>query len=156
MSAGTEIYSNRGTSGIDGTVSAAAGQSMVDGRRHVLICGDLAFMYDSNGLWNNYLKDNFKIIVFNNHGGGIFRTLPGAKAQKELEEYFVVKQPLTFEHTAMQHHCHYFFARDSEGFHAALAAFYAAKGKPAILELEFGLEITIAEVKGMINKPYQE
>jgi 2-succinyl-5-enolpyruvyl-6-hydroxy-3-cyclohexene-1-carboxylate synthase len=148
---GTEIYANRGTSGIDGTVSSTAGQSMVDSRKHVLICGDLSFMYDSNGLWNNYLKDNFNIIVFNNHGGGIFRTLPGAKAQKELEEYFVVKQPLNFEHVALQHNCHYFYANNLGSFKTKLTEFYAVTGKPAVFEVEFGENFTIAEMKGMVN-----
>jgi 2-succinyl-5-enolpyruvyl-6-hydroxy-3-cyclohexene-1-carboxylate synthase len=147
-----EIYSNRGTSGIDGTVSAAAGQSMADSRNHVLICGDLAFMYDSNGLWNNYLRDNLKIIVFNNHGGGIFRSLPGARDQKELEEYFVVKQPLNFENTALQHGCHYFYCNPHNSLADILKQFFAAKGKPAVLEIEFSGNITIGEVKGMINK----
>lgn len=148
---GIDVYSNRGTSGIDGTVSSAAGQSMVDDRTHVLICGDLAFMYDSNGLWNNYLRDNLKIIVFNNHGGGIFRQLPGSKDQKELEEYFAVKQPLSFEHTAKQHNCHYFSAKDLEGIKEKLVEFYSAKDRPAVMELEFGEGLSISQVKGLIN-----
>jgi len=151
IKSGTEIYSNRGTSGIDGTVSSAAGQSMVDTQMHVLICGDLAFMYDSNGLWNNYLKDNLKIIVFNNHGGGIFRTLPGAKAQKELEEYFVVKQPLNFGYTAIQHNCHYFHCKDFETFQITLYGFYAITGKPAVLEIEFREDLSIENLKQMIK-----
>jgi 2-succinyl-5-enolpyruvyl-6-hydroxy-3-cyclohexene-1-carboxylate synthase len=148
----TEIYSNRGTSGIDGTLSSAAGHSMVDDRIHVLICGDLSFMYDSNGLWNNYLKDNLKIIIFNNHGGGIFRNLPGARDQAELEEYFVVKQALNFEHTALQHGCHYFYCKDTAGLHPALNELFAAKGKPAVLEIEFENSISIEEVKGLVKK----
>jgi 2-succinyl-5-enolpyruvyl-6-hydroxy-3-cyclohexene-1-carboxylate synthase len=35
-------------------------------------------LYDSNALWNNYIQ-NFKIILINNGGGGIFRILPGHK-----------------------------------------------------------------------------
>ncbi len=145
-----EIYSNRGTSGIDGTVSSTAGQSMVDDRNHVLIVGDLGFMYDSNGLWNNYLRDNLKIVVFNNHGGGIFRTLPGAKAQKELEEYFAVKQPLNFEHIALQHNCNYLFCNKLEDYSQTLNDFLATKGKPAILELDFTNMVSIQDVKKMI------
>jgi 2-succinyl-5-enolpyruvyl-6-hydroxy-3-cyclohexene-1-carboxylate synthase len=147
-----EVYSNRGTSGIDGTVSAAAGQSMADSRNHVLICGDLAFMYDSNGLWNNYLKENLKIIVFNNHGGGIFRNLPGPVAQKELEEYFVVKQPLNFEQTALQYNCLYFYCNQQDSLQDKLQEFYASKGKPAVLEIEFTDNLTIAEVKTIIRQ----
>jgi len=146
-----EIYSNRGTSGIDGTVSSAVGQSMADDRNHVLMVGDLGFMYDSNGLWNNYLRDNLKIIVFNNHGGGIFRTLPGAKIQKELEEYFAVKQPLNFEHIALQHNFNYFFCNNMEGFGKGLSDFLNSKGKPSILELDFTSQISIQEVKKLLS-----
>ncbi len=145
-----EIYSNRGTSGIDGTVSASIGQSMVDDRNHVLIVGDLGFMYDSNGLWNNYLRENLKIIVFNNHGGGIFRTLPGARVQKELDEYFAVKQPLNFEHLALQHHCEYLFCNKLEDLNQVLNDFFATKGKPAILELDFTNLVSIQDVKKML------
>jgi len=147
MNPEVEVHSNRGTSGIDGTVSSAAGQSMVDNRNHVLIVGDLGFMYDSNGLWNNYLRDNLKIIVLNNHGGGIFRTLPGARSQKELEEYFVVNQPLRFEHLALQYNCEYMFCNNIEGLKPALDQLLATKGKPAILELEFDKLISIEQVK---------
>ena len=147
-----EVHSNRGTSGIDGTVSSAAGQSMVDDRTHVLIVGDLGFMYDSNGLWNNYLRDNFKIIVLNNHGGGIFRTLPGARHQKELEEYFVVKQPLRFEHIALQHNCEYYFCNNMEGLKPALDQLLSTKGKPAILELEFDNLVTLEDVKKKLRQ----
>jgi 2-succinyl-5-enolpyruvyl-6-hydroxy-3-cyclohexene-1-carboxylate synthase len=147
-----EVHSNRGTSGIDGTVSAAAGQSMVDDRNHILMVGDLGFIYDSNGLWNNYLGDNFKIIVLNNHGGGIFKTLPGARSQKELEEYFVVKQPLRFEHLALQHNCEYIFCNDLEGLKPTLGQLLATKGKPAILELEFDQLLSIEDVKEKLGQ----
>ncbi len=147
-----EVHSNRGTSGIDGTVSAAAGQSMVGDRNHVLIVGDLGFIYDSNGLWNNYLRDNLKIIVFNNHGGGIFRTLPGARSQKELGEYFVVKQPLRFEHLALQYNCGYIFCNDLGSLKPALDQLLSTKGKPAILELEFDKLVTIEDVKKKLGQ----
>jgi len=39
----------------------------------VFITGDLSFFYDSNALWNNYIPKDFRIIIVNNQGGGIFR-----------------------------------------------------------------------------------
>ena len=45
-------YSNRGTSGIDGCVSSAVGAAMVSDQLHILLVGDLSFVYDSNALWN--------------------------------------------------------------------------------------------------------
>ncbi|MEC8830253.1 MAG: 2-succinyl-5-enolpyruvyl-6-hydroxy-3-cyclohexene-1-carboxylic-acid synthase, partial [Bacteroidota bacterium] len=74
--ASISLYCNRGTSGIDGSTSTAVGAAVVSKLPTLLITGDLSFFYDSNGLWNNYVPNDFKIIVINNDGGGIFRILP--------------------------------------------------------------------------------
>ncbi|MDQ3072292.1 MAG: 2-succinyl-5-enolpyruvyl-6-hydroxy-3-cyclohexene-1-carboxylic-acid synthase [Bacteroidota bacterium] len=144
------IYSNRGTSGIDGSVSAAAGHSMTSDLLNVLILGDLSFFYDRNGLWNNYLKSNFKIIVFNNHGGGIFRQLPGSASQPELEEYFAIRQPLNVRHTALQHNCSYIFCNSSETLVKSIEELLSDDNAPGILELDFSGNTTIAEVKKLV------
>ena len=64
---------NRGTSGIDGSMSTAAGYAYSSQQPTVFLTGDLSFVYDSNALWNNYIGKNLKIIVMNNNGGNIFR-----------------------------------------------------------------------------------
>lgn len=71
------INCNRGVSGIDGSVSTALGQSQQYKGQSIIVTGDLSFFYDSNALWNNYLNPNFKIIMINNGGGGIFRFIDG-------------------------------------------------------------------------------
>ncbi len=65
-------YSNRGTSGIDGCVSTAVGAAMVSEQMHILLVGDLSFVYDSNALWNSKFPDNLKIVVLNDGGEGSF------------------------------------------------------------------------------------
>ncbi|MGZ5244114.1 MAG: 2-succinyl-5-enolpyruvyl-6-hydroxy-3-cyclohexene-1-carboxylic-acid synthase [Bacteroidia bacterium] len=146
------IYANRGTSGIDGSVSTAAGFSMLEKDKiHTLLLGDLSFLYDSNGLWNNYLQSNLKIIVFNNHGGGIFRNLPGSASQPELEEYFVVKQPLRVEHTALQHNCKYIYCNNEKYLQESLDELYSETEKPAVLEFDFSEPMKISEVKAMLK-----
>ncbi len=76
--AGPEILCNRGANGIDGLVSTALGAAR-DGRRTVLLCGDLAFLHDGNAL---LLAAGFRgrltVVVINNAGGGIFNHLPVA------------------------------------------------------------------------------
>ncbi|MFM9147915.1 MAG: 2-succinyl-5-enolpyruvyl-6-hydroxy-3-cyclohexene-1-carboxylic-acid synthase [Verrucomicrobiota bacterium] len=75
---GPEILCNRGANGIDGTVSTALGASL-DGRRTVLLCGDLAFLHDSNALLSAYgHPGDLTVVVINNQGGGIFNHLPVA------------------------------------------------------------------------------
>lgn len=90
--------SNRGVSGIDGQISTAAGYAYASDKLNVLITGDLGFFYDSNGLMNNYLKSNLKIIVINNSGGGIFRFIPGPDTTPNLEEFFEAKHNWSAEY----------------------------------------------------------
>lgn len=94
MTSGLTVFSNRGASGIDGIVSTAIGSALADEPyHHVLICGDLSFLYDANAFWLNPLPKNLKIVVFNNRGGGIFRLIDGAKDQPERERLFSTFSP---------------------------------------------------------------
>src|SRR6185312_11839904 len=72
---GIHYYCNRGVSGIDGITSTALGSAYATDKMTTLVTGDLAFFYDSNALWNKYLCDNFRMIIINNRGGGIFRLI---------------------------------------------------------------------------------
>lgn len=68
---------NRGVNGIEGSLSVAAGASLVyDGNVYCVI-GDLSFFYDENALWQQQLSGNFRILLLNNGQGGIFRNLKG-------------------------------------------------------------------------------
>ncbi|MBP5386032.1 MAG: 2-succinyl-5-enolpyruvyl-6-hydroxy-3-cyclohexene-1-carboxylic-acid synthase, partial [Prevotella sp.] len=71
------VYVNRGINGIEGTLSTAAGFSVVSGKRVFCVIGDLSFFYDQNALWNSNLNGNLRIILLNNGKGGIFDMLPG-------------------------------------------------------------------------------
>ncbi len=95
-----EIFCNRGTSGIDGSTSTAVGATLFHEKPTVLITGDLSFFYDSNGLWNQYIPNNFKIILINNGGGGIFRILPGHQDQPVFHQFFETQHHLKAQHLA--------------------------------------------------------
>lgn len=73
------VWCNRGVNGIEGSLSTAAGFSLAKDDDSFVFCiiGDLSFFYDQNALWNQNLKGNLRIILLNNHGGGIFRQLKG-------------------------------------------------------------------------------
>ena len=74
----TPVYCNRGVNGIEGSLSTAAGFSVVSHLSKVFcVIGDLSFFYDQNALWNHNLRDNFRILLLNNGRGAIFDTLPG-------------------------------------------------------------------------------
>ena len=77
---GPEVLTNRGANGIDGTVSTALGASL-DGKRTVLLCGDLTFLHDSNALLSAYgHRGDLTVVVINNQGGGIFNHLAVAQS----------------------------------------------------------------------------
>ena len=79
---------NRGTSGIDGSMSTAAGYAYSSQQSVVFLTGDLSFIYDSNALWNNYIGNNLKIIVMNNNGGNIFRFIGDKELMEKSLDFF--------------------------------------------------------------------
>ncbi len=133
-----QINSNRGTSGIDGTVSTTVGAALASSAMTTLITGDLAFFYDRNGLWQPDLPNNLRIVILNNHGGGIFQIIDGPNqlAPDELKTYFLTPQPLTARRTAEDHQCDYYFVDKQADLAPALAEFFAPYARAAILEIE--------------------
>lgn len=131
-----EVFANRGTSGIDGCVSTAVGQALATEKLVFLLVGDVAFFYDRNGLWNRYLPDNLRIILLNNHGGGIFRIIDGPNKQAELADYFETVQSMNAENTAEDAGLEYFFTNTNEVFENCLTSFLSNEGKSKLLEVE--------------------
>lgn len=131
-----EVIANRGTSGIDGVISTAYGTALATDKLVTVITGDMSFLYDRNAFWNNYLPSNLRIVVLNNHGGGIFRMIDGPASQPEGEEYFVTSQHFTAENTLRDVDVRYQIVRDRHGFEAGLKEFFGLEGKSAVLEVE--------------------
>ncbi|NRB59112.1 MAG: 2-succinyl-5-enolpyruvyl-6-hydroxy-3-cyclohexene-1-carboxylic-acid synthase [Winogradskyella sp.] len=129
------VFCNRGTSGIDGSTSTAIGAAVSSCKKVTFITGDLSFFYDSNALWNNYMPSNFRIIIINNEGGGIFRILPGHKNTENFDTYFETKHQLTAEHLCAMHNFEYQSVSDRSDLKNALEVFYQASNKPKILEV---------------------
>jgi 2-succinyl-5-enolpyruvyl-6-hydroxy-3-cyclohexene-1-carboxylate synthase len=131
-----EIICNRGTSGIDGSNSTAVGCTFTTKEPVTLITGDMAFFYDRNAFWHNYTMPNLRIVVLNNHAGGIFRLIDGPAKQPELEEFFETKQKLNASHLAAEFGFEYQLAKNQEELDKALSNFYNPSLKPKILEIE--------------------
>ncbi|TDP02913.1 2-succinyl-5-enolpyruvyl-6-hydroxy-3-cyclohexene-1-carboxylic-acid synthase [Flavobacterium sp. 245] len=130
-----EVFCNRGTSGIDGSTSTAIGAAVANTKQNVFITGDISFLYDSNALWNSYIPKNFKIILINNGGGGIFRILPGHEEKPVFNTYFETSHQLTAEHLAKMYQFSYLQAFDNESLTKGISALYADNDKPIILEI---------------------
>ncbi|MDU0372453.1 2-succinyl-5-enolpyruvyl-6-hydroxy-3-cyclohexene-1-carboxylic-acid synthase [Hymenobacter endophyticus] len=131
-----EVFANRGTSGIDGCTSTAVGAALAQPNRPVvLLTGDVAFFYDRNAFWHNYPTPNLKVLLLNNHAGGIFRLIDGPRQQPELEEFFETRQPLTAENTARDFKLRYLPVSTFAELESALPVFFAAESGAALLEI---------------------
>lgn len=64
-----EILSNRGTNGIEGSLSTALGYATASDKLNFIFIGDLSFFYDMNALWNSNYGTNIRILLLNNAGG---------------------------------------------------------------------------------------
>lgn len=150
--ADVSVFANRGTSGIDGSNSTALGSALISGKPTLLLTGDMAFFYDRNAFWHNYDYPNLKIIVFNNHGGGIFNTINGPSAQEEYKEYFETDQPLTAKYLAQEFGLEYMLCDTERKLTNTIKAFFEIEKQSAILEIFTNSEVnkeTLIQFKKM-------
>ncbi|SKB84341.1 2-succinyl-5-enolpyruvyl-6-hydroxy-3-cyclohexene-1-carboxylic-acid synthase [Dyadobacter psychrophilus] len=122
------VFCNRGTSGIDGCVSTAIGAALVNEEETLLIVGDVAFMYDRNGLLLNALPQNLKIVVINNAGGNIFRMIDGPSGLPEIETYFETRHSFSAKRTCEDSNIAYFSCREPESLEISIKAFLETRG----------------------------
>lgn len=129
------MFCNRGTSGIDGCTSTAIGMAVKD-IPVVLVTGDLGFLYDMNALGIKYIPNDFRVIIINNQGGGIFKILPGYKNNSIFSEYIETKHNYSAFNLAKMFNFKYFSASTKFGLNFALATFFNQSKKPKILEIK--------------------
>jgi 2-succinyl-5-enolpyruvyl-6-hydroxy-3-cyclohexene-1-carboxylate synthase len=95
------LLANRGASGIDGTISTAAGAAAgASGDKTVVLLGDLALYHDMNGLWaigRHGLP--VLVVVLDNGGGAIFNRLSPVGFKDVFEELFAT--PVGLDHGAV-------------------------------------------------------
>ncbi len=129
-------HGNRGTSGIDGCTSTAAGAAWLNHKKlTVLMSGDVSFFYDINALWHKYLSPNLRIVIVNNRGGGIFRIIKGPHTTNQLEEFFESRHDVNAEHAATTYGLDYFKAGNKDELDEAISHFFKEKPKASILEI---------------------
>lgn len=131
-----EYFGNRGTSGIDGSLSTALGFALHSDKINTVVLGDLSFFYDSNALLNSNVSQNIRIIIINNGGGNIFRLIGGPKQSPALEEHFISAHEFKAGGIAASMKIKYFSANNKPELSDALATIYADDFcEPVILEI---------------------
>jgi len=101
------VLASRGTSGIDGTASTAAGAALAHAAAHpgaqsFALIGDLAFLHDAAGLaiGPGEPRPDLCLVVVNNDGGGIFETLEQAAFPGVFERMFGTPHGASLERLA--------------------------------------------------------
>ena len=130
------MFANRGTSGIDGSTSTAIGSSVQNDSPVLLVTGDLSFFYDVNALWNNHIPKNFRIIIINNSGGGIFKILPGFKENNLFSEFIETQHNLSARLIAKMFNFNYTRVSTKFGLNLYLSTFFKNSKKPKVLEIK--------------------
>jgi 2-succinyl-5-enolpyruvyl-6-hydroxy-3-cyclohexene-1-carboxylate synthase len=115
----------------------------------------MAFFYDRNAFWHNYAMPNLRIILLNNHSGGIFRMIDGPSKQPELQEFFETKQNLSAQYLAQEFGFYYSKVIDMQELKSAMTDFYTPGIHPKILEVETSSEknaLILKEIKAKIKE----
>jgi 2-succinyl-5-enolpyruvyl-6-hydroxy-3-cyclohexene-1-carboxylate synthase len=140
------VFCNRGTSGIDGSMSTAVGFAAIHPALTFLVIGDLSFFYDVNGLWNKHINKNLRILLVNNGGGEIFHLLPGLNKAESLDEHISYRHNTGAKEWAMAMGFLYLSAENETELKENIITFVSnTSDKPILLETKTAMEIN-AEV----------
>ncbi|CAH0994954.1 2-succinyl-5-enolpyruvyl-6-hydroxy-3-cyclohexene-1-carboxylate synthase [Emticicia aquatica] len=131
-----EVFANRGTSGIDGSLSSAVGCAIKTDKAVTCLIGDMSFFYDRNAFWNTYLPDNLRVILLNNNGGNIFRIIDGPNKQPEVGEYFETKQNHSAEFFCQENNVKYLKVKDEVNLELSLNLLQEKSTRPIVIEIE--------------------
>lgn len=144
-------YGNRGTSGIDGSLSTAAGFASVSNKLNTIVLGDLSFFYDSNALWNKYIGNNLRIIVIHNGGGNIFGMIKGPSGSPAFREFFFTENNTSAQGIATTFGLNYFGAKDETELNECLNRFFDEQDKPALLEIFTDADVNTETFRGLFR-----
>lgn len=130
------VWCNRGVNGIEGSLSTAAGFSVVSEDIVFCVIGDLSFFYDQNALWNTNISGNFRILLLNNCCGSIFYGLNGLEDSAACDRLVAARHQTTAQGICTQNRIRYVSAHNKEELCAGLATLMTIDAKrPVLLEV---------------------
>lgn len=132
-----EVCCNRGTSGIEGSLSTAIGYSVCSDKLNFVALGDLSFFYDMNALWNSNYGCNLRIMLLNNGGGEIFHALPGLKMADKTHRFVTAPHKTSAKGWAEERGFAYFAVNNMEELTEAMTTFTqpAPYNQPMLMEV---------------------
>jgi len=149
-----EIFCNRGTCGIDGSMSSFIAQASISVGLAFMIIGDLSFFYDMNALWNHYVGNNVRIMVCNNSGGALFHS----SYYNQVQTFPTIDRHIAAEHTtsvrgwAESRGFKYLVASDEKSFDTNIEEFLGASSpSPIIFEIITDKDVDVRQMNVMLN-----
>ncbi len=148
LPSGVGVLSQRGASGIDGLISAAAGVASATLAPTTLYLGDVSFLHDLHGLLaTRHARGPLVILVANNDGGRIFERLPIAASpavDEDFERLWVMPHGCSATDLARACGVRSTAADTVAELHDALRAAYE-HGGVAVVEARIGRDATGAD-----------
>lgn len=137
LPATVEVCCNRGTNGIEGSLSTAIGYASSSDRLNFVVLGDLSFFYDMNALWNSHFRPNLRILLLNNSGGEIFHTLPGLEMSGTSHKFITAVHQTSAQGWAEERGFSYLKADDEVTLAEAMTLFTQPEqgDKPLLIEV---------------------
>ncbi len=135
-----DCYANVAGFGIDGSLSTFLGQSLVTDALCFMVIGDLSFFYDMNSIGVRHVRENVRIVVVNNSGGGEFRiyTNPAARFGDAAADHIAAQGHYDVDAVkgwVEANGFSYFRAESSEQFQKILPALVDASERPMVVEV---------------------
>lgn len=149
-----EVFCNRGTCGIDGSMSSFIGQASLNEGLAFLMIGDLSFFYDMNALWNGYISKNVRILVNNNSGGALFHSsyYKQVKTFPNIDRHIAAAHKTSVRGWAESRGFRYFAASSKEAFDIAMKEFIKTDSmQPIIIEAFTDKEVDTKQMNVVLN-----
>ena len=139
---------NRGTSGIEGSLSTALGFARQRAEeRHVIVIGDLSFFYDLNALGLPEVGSNVRVLLLNNQRGSIFQSLPTLEMDPLSQRYITAEHQLRAQGWVESCGWEYLSVHEASELEETMAHFVGPAERPRLLEAFVTSEDEIAELQ---------
>ena len=139
---------NRGTSGIEGSLSTALGFARQRAEeRHFIVIGDLSFFYDLNALGLPEVGSNVRVLLLNNQRGSIFQSLPTLEMDRLSQRYITAEHQLRAQGWAESCGWEYLSVQEASELEETMDYFVGPAERPRILEAFVSSEDEIAELQ---------
>ena len=144
---------NRGTSGIEGSLSTALGFARQRAEeRHFIVIGDLSFFYDLNALGLPEVGSHVRVLLLNNQRGSIFQSLPTLEMDRLSQRYITAEHQLRAQGWSESCGWEYLSVHEASELKETMAYFVGPADRPRLLEAFVSSEDEIAELQNYFKQ----